>query len=192
VSIPAELLTMTVRITGPTKSTFSARATRMLTGATRITVVAFGRKAHTGVTSATSRRRNRLPLPPSGGDRPAEVGVEPPPVPRGVLLREARDAFAHPTAEQPARLDRVLDLAGADGGEGDEREEKQSGRAHEPRQQEAEHALVAASSWAIAVRACHRASFRRKLTSLEPALTARWGRITMQPASLDPASGRQV
>ena len=64
VSIPAELLTMAVRIIGPTKSTFSARATAMTIGATSITVVAFGRKAQTGATIATSRSRNRRPLPP--------------------------------------------------------------------------------------------------------------------------------
>ena len=38
----------------------------MMTGARRITVVALGRNAHTGATSATSRSRKRLPLPPRG------------------------------------------------------------------------------------------------------------------------------
>ncbi len=57
VSMPAELLTIAVRIIGPTKSTFRARATAMMIGATRITVVALGRNAHTGATTATSRRR---------------------------------------------------------------------------------------------------------------------------------------
>ncbi len=57
VSIPAELLTTAVRTMGPTKSTLSARATPMMTGATRITVVALGRKAQIGATRATSRSR---------------------------------------------------------------------------------------------------------------------------------------
>ncbi len=64
VSIPAELLTMAVITIGPTMLTLRARATAMMTGASRITVVAFGRNAHTGATSATSRTRKRLPLPP--------------------------------------------------------------------------------------------------------------------------------
>ena len=63
VNNPAELLTIAVRISGPTKSTSSATATRTMTGARRITVVAFGRNAHNGATSAMSRSRNRLPLP---------------------------------------------------------------------------------------------------------------------------------
>jgi len=57
VSMPAELLTTAVRIMGPTKSTFSAWATRMTTGAMRITVVALGRKAQVVPTNATRRSR---------------------------------------------------------------------------------------------------------------------------------------
>ncbi|MOA26782.1 hypothetical protein D3C78_1476000 [compost metagenome] len=64
VSMPAALLTIAVMTMGPTISTLSARATRMITGASRITVVALGRNAHTGATSSTSRIRKRLPLPP--------------------------------------------------------------------------------------------------------------------------------
>ena len=64
VSRPAALLTMAVRIIGGTKLTSSACATRMITGASRITVVAFGRSAHTTATIATRINRKRRPLPP--------------------------------------------------------------------------------------------------------------------------------
>ena len=62
--MPAALLTMAVMINGPTKSTLSAWQTPTMIGATRMTAVALGRKAHTGATSATISSRNRLPLPP--------------------------------------------------------------------------------------------------------------------------------
>jgi len=57
VSMPAELLTTAVITSGPTKLTLRARATPTITGANRITVVAFGSSAQTGATTATSRIR---------------------------------------------------------------------------------------------------------------------------------------
>jgi len=63
VSNPAELLMMAVITSGPTKSTSSSRATRMMIGASSTTVVAFGSTAHSGATSRISPSRKRLPLP---------------------------------------------------------------------------------------------------------------------------------
>ena len=63
VSNPAELLMMAVTTIGPTKSTSSSFVMRMMTGASRITVVAFGRNAQSTDTSATTPSRKRLPLP---------------------------------------------------------------------------------------------------------------------------------
>ena len=64
VSSPAALLTIAVITIGPTKPTSRAFETRMMMGASRITVVAFGRNAHTTATVSTSMSRKRLPLPP--------------------------------------------------------------------------------------------------------------------------------
>ena len=55
VNRPAALLTRAVMISGATKSTFSARATATMMGASSTTVVAFGSSAQTGAVSASSR-----------------------------------------------------------------------------------------------------------------------------------------